>query len=650
MKVQWTKAEQDKDDPFLFVASSDAEDRMGDTIMQEGWDLRNFKKNPIALWAHDHRTPIGVWENVKVEGNKLMARLKMAAPRTSPFIDTLRSLLEQRILRAVSVGFMPLKAPEEIVDDKGRPTGGLKFTKQELLEISVVSIPANQEALATARAKGLGAEDISRLFGKSASERRRDALGPNARSSIHTNTNGNTNMKLKDKIAAKEAEINSLKDKITELSGVEGELTDQQDVELEEASSQLTAAQKQLGTFKKAEAALAQHAEPADEEERGNDDEDEVKQKTLSRPAIHGSRAKKLPAQMFFRSAAAVLRGRIEGRSPFEIMQSNYGQSKNIKDLELFLKTVTAPALTSVAGWAQELVATDTGEFLDILRPQSIFFNMPMTTYTFNRAKIKLPNRQSGTLAGDFVGEAAPIPVKQLTLSSTTLEPYKLGVISVFSREIAALSDPAIDPLLRDIMTGDTRDTIDTLFLDNTAAVAGVRPAGLQVLAGANTVASSGTSLANVITDLKAALAAMSSNNMGRSPVWIMNVQRVLSLSLMTNAAGNFMFRDELAQGRLMGIPVLSSTSVPAAIVFLVDAAEMAAAFDTLPTLDASEQATLHMETAPTALSATGTPNTVAAPVRSLFQTATIALRLLWEMTWAQRRAGAVFTITGVAW
>ena len=109
LKQQFTRAYQDKDDPFTFVASTDATDRYGDIIEQSGWVLRNFKKNPIALWAHSHDTPIGVWEDVRVEDNRLIAKLALAAPGTSPFIDTLRGLLEQRILRAVSVGFIPLK-------------------------------------------------------------------------------------------------------------------------------------------------------------------------------------------------------------------------------------------------------------------------------------------------------------------------------------------------------------------------------------------------------------------------------------------------------------------------------------------------------------------------------------------------------------
>jgi hypothetical protein len=40
----------------------------------------------------------------------------------------------------------------------------------------------------------------------------------------------------------------------------------------------------------------------------------------------------------------------------------------------------------------------------------------------------------------------------------------------------------------------------------------------------------------------------------------------------------------------------------------------------------------------------------IAHPVRSLWQTATVGVRLLWDLTWTQRRPGAVFTITAVKW
>src|SRR5262245_34138500 len=93
-----------------FVMSDDSVDRVGDIIQADGWQLGKFRKNPIALFGHSSSFPIGTWSNVRVEGNKLLGKLKLAQKGTSQRIDELIGLVEQRVLRAVSVGFMPIKA------------------------------------------------------------------------------------------------------------------------------------------------------------------------------------------------------------------------------------------------------------------------------------------------------------------------------------------------------------------------------------------------------------------------------------------------------------------------------------------------------------------------------------------------------------
>ena len=51
-----------------FVLSDETVDRLGDVIMSDGWDLTNFKKNPIALWAHrSDQPPIGRWKDLRAE-------------------------------------------------------------------------------------------------------------------------------------------------------------------------------------------------------------------------------------------------------------------------------------------------------------------------------------------------------------------------------------------------------------------------------------------------------------------------------------------------------------------------------------------------------------------------------------------------------
>ena len=147
---------QSDDDPLEFILSDESVDRMGDVIRADGWDLASFKKNPVALFGHSHDQILGVWENVRVEGKKLLGRLKLAKPGTSELVDTVRSLIDQRILKAVSVGFQPIEA------EPRKSGGGYDFIKSALHEVSVVSVPANPNALAIAKA--LSPEIANKLF------------------------------------------------------------------------------------------------------------------------------------------------------------------------------------------------------------------------------------------------------------------------------------------------------------------------------------------------------------------------------------------------------------------------------------------------------------------------------------------------------
>ena len=149
---------QTEEDPMEFVLSDESVDRMGDVIRASGWNLTQFKANPIALFGHSHENILGVWENVRIEGKSLLGRLKLAKPGTSPLIDTVRSLIDQRILKAVSVGFQPIEA-------QPRKGGGYDFIKSALHEVSVVAVPANPNALALVKA--LQPELVDKLFVRS---------------------------------------------------------------------------------------------------------------------------------------------------------------------------------------------------------------------------------------------------------------------------------------------------------------------------------------------------------------------------------------------------------------------------------------------------------------------------------------------------
>lgn len=665
-REHWVKGYQDQADPFRFVASTEDVDRMGDVVEAKGWKLANFKKNPIALWAHDSRSPIGTWTDITVEDGKLYATLQLAAHGTSPFLNTVRSLIEQRILRAVSVGFRPLKA----VPLEGSKNGGVRYVEQELLEISVVAIPANSAALGVARSFDLPSEDMVRLFAASGQSPAAPAARAGSAASPPVTTKHATpitpkgtpaNMKIADRLAGLEADLLSKRDALTALT-----LKDQHDeaetAQLDELPDEITAMEKSIASWRKAQAALAATAQPAG----GTDPTQGVTRGTGSASPAASVRTeatvrKGRAADLLISSALIALRSHVERRSAEDILARDFGENTA---LETVCRAVTSPANSAVTGWAAELMDTVMGDFQDLLMPTSVWRRMNMTRLTFDNGKIRLPGRSARGLSGDFVAEGQPIPVKQTTFASVLLEPYKLAVITAMTRELAKYSNPAALPIIRQALVDDTSVTVDGLFLDATAAVATIRPAGLQATAtGGNTRVSSGTTLANVITDLKAAYQTMMTLDMGRMPVWLMNSSRHASLALITNASGGFMFRDELMGGTLLGIPVIHSNTVPSSVVFLIDQSEIATAADIVPEIEISTEAALHMQSTPatsvaagtggttgTVMPLTGGVDTPATPVRSLFQTYSMALRLVWPIDWSVRRAGAVQTITSVAW
>jgi HK97 family phage prohead protease len=156
-KVVVHKIHSEQPRGFEYVLSDETPDRYGDILMVSGWDITNFKKNPIALFGHRSDFPIGLWGNLRVENKQLRGNLQLAPKGTSPRIDELRKLVEAGILKAVSVGFVPINSKP-----RGKDVNGTIYTKHELIETSLVSIPANPNALQVVKQLNIS-PDVQRL-------------------------------------------------------------------------------------------------------------------------------------------------------------------------------------------------------------------------------------------------------------------------------------------------------------------------------------------------------------------------------------------------------------------------------------------------------------------------------------------------------
>lgn len=152
------KAAAGEDRALDFVISTEAVDRMGDVIAADGWKLESYRKNPVVLWAHDSAMmPVAKASNVRIEEGKLRARATFMDRTISGFADAVFNALKGGFLSATSVGFIPQKYA--FVDDPERRYG-IDFMEQELVEFSIVPVPANPEALIEARAAGIDLEPM----------------------------------------------------------------------------------------------------------------------------------------------------------------------------------------------------------------------------------------------------------------------------------------------------------------------------------------------------------------------------------------------------------------------------------------------------------------------------------------------------------
>jgi len=345
------------------------------------------------------------------------------------------------------------------------------------------------------------------------------------------------------------------------------------------------------------------------------------------------------PRDTLVRAATVELLRRDFGRGEVEtaeaVLQRTYS---GCMATDAYLKkTASTPAMTTVATWAAELVATSVLDFMATEMPASAFAQLSARALTVTlqpgTGSIKVPSRQSPlTLAGAWVGEGNAKPVASTLLSSVTVTPFKLAAISLFSEEM--LLSTAIEQLVRQALARDLTGLLDTSLLDS-VAVSAIRPAGLFNGVTPITASAATPATAAATADLKALAAAVRTGHPDARVAFIMNPAQSLSLGF--------------AQPQLPA-DVITSGYMPVNSVAAVDADAIAMLVGQ-PQFKLSRDAAVHAETVPLALG-TGTQGSgvLAVPLSSMYQTDTVAIRSVLRTGWAKTRSGAAQIINTVIW
>lgn len=135
-----------------FVVHDESVNTYGFRMLTSGVDLTEFGKNPVMFFNHDtYSTPIGRWENVRVEGTRILA--DPVFDEDDPEAAKIARKVARNFIRAASVGAWVSEsstAPELLLPGQTEPT----VTKWSLREISICNIPSNHNAIALYDADG----------------------------------------------------------------------------------------------------------------------------------------------------------------------------------------------------------------------------------------------------------------------------------------------------------------------------------------------------------------------------------------------------------------------------------------------------------------------------------------------------------------
>jgi len=133
-----------KQNTLRFIGSDGSVDRYHEVIDQKGWNLTNFKRNPVIPDCHDYSSIVKILGRAAhIEVNKdgqLVNDVEFCVE--NPLGNLAFKMAAGGFIKSQSVGFIPL----EWTNGKTKDDPARTYTKAELLEISMVVVPANPGA------------------------------------------------------------------------------------------------------------------------------------------------------------------------------------------------------------------------------------------------------------------------------------------------------------------------------------------------------------------------------------------------------------------------------------------------------------------------------------------------------------------------
>lgn len=241
---------------------------------------------------------------------------------------------------------------------------------------------------------------------------------------------------------------------------------------------------------------------------------------------------------------------------------------------------------------------------------------------------VQVPSVNDDPDAVAWVGEGKPIPVRSSSFAAgATLTPKKMGTIATLTRETVEHTNA--ETVIRELLKRNLARGLEK-FLFGTDAASASQPAGLlkDVTPTGATAGGGDNALITDLGNIGAAVATVASD--------IFYVAGPAAGVKISIRAPFFKF------------PLAISTAVADDTVICLSPSCVAiVGGNDPPKLDVSAQAVLHMDDAPLPLT---TAATASFPIRSMFSTDCVAIRLRADLDWALRNASAIAVVNSITW
>lgn len=635
------------------IASTPTPDRMDDIVEPDGAEYTL----PIPfLWQHNSREA-AIGHVIAAKPNKngipVTIRIERAGPDDSPKLkeqlDYAWSAIKKKLVRGLSIGFQPT----EWAEIKG--SFGYRYTKWDWLELSAVTIPANADC------------SINAI--KSADQTLRAALGAKQKKAVRLDTTPNpgasgstagkekgtseVKKSIKEQIAAFEAKRAANDARMQELmtaASEKGETLDEAGAqEYDTLGAEVKQIDAHLVRLKELEQANIAKAKAATQQ----DGEDPARASIARIPARTIQVESNLPKGIAFTrfvKAMAMARGNV--MQAYEIAKANEKWNQETPHVATCLKTAVSGGTTTGAAWFDDVVYNQNlvAEFIEYLRPATIIGRLGLRNVPFN---VRVGSQTSGSTAY-WTGEGKPAPVSKLQSDNVSLQIAKATGLVVLTEELVRSSAPSAEMLVRN----DLRDTIaaflDVQFIDPNFGPVTATGAPGSVTYGVTPVTPTGTTAAALRNDMKTLLDTYFTANLNpQGAIWVMSPSIATQIGLITTSGLPQFPGLGMDGGSLGGIPVITSMSAFIAgspdyahMMVLLLPREIFLADEGGLEIDASREAALQMDDAPTNESAAPTATTMV----SMFQTGSVAIKAVRFINWKKRRSTAVAYIRTAAY